>query len=308
MRRPTYSIAHVAALESRALLSGNVLFQFSGGVLRLTGDNSNNQIAITQSVEGLQITALNGTKLGGVTNATLIISNPTSTIIDLKGGDDTLNLEKYLGGSVNVLLGSGNDRLTMTSAVAEGAFTADLGSGNDTLLAAGTADAPNQASAVTLKASSGNDRLLIDQLSTTGKLDIDCSSGNDVLGLDHVRSTDIAKVDLGTGNDLMKVRYSVFNSSATLMGNTGDDIIGLLGNRFASLISIDLGNGKDGLLSESNQMEANVSRLGGTGTDLSYKNLDTVAGTDTATGFETQTTTLTPAVIALVNKLNPAFA
>lgn len=307
MRRPTTTIAPLAALESRALLSGNVLLQFSGGTLRLTGDNSNNQIAITQNVEGLQITALNGTKLGGVTNGTQIISNPTSTFIDLKGGDDTLSMEKYLGGSVNILLGSGNDGLTMTSAVAEGAFTADLGSGNDTLNATGTADSPNQASAVTLKANSGNDRLLIDQLSTTGKLDIDCSSGNDVLGLSHVRSTDTAKVDLGTGNDLMKVSDSVFNSTATFLGNTGDDIIGSIGNRFASLISIDLGNGKDSLLSESNQMEADVSRLGGTGTDLSYRNSDTVAGTETINGFESLATSTTPQVTAQLNKLNAAF-
>jgi hypothetical protein len=308
MRRPTYSIAHVSALESRTLLSGNVLFQFSGGVLRLTGDNSNNQIAITQNVEGLQITALNGTKLGGVTNGSQIISNPTSTFIDLKGGDDTLSLEKYLGGTVDVLLGSGNDQVAMTSVVTEGAITVDLGSGNDKLRTGGTAEAPNQAPSMTFKGNSGNDQLLIDQLLTSGKLSIDCGSGNDVLGLSHVRSTDTARIDLGQGNDLMKVSFSIFNSAATFLGNTGDDIIGINGNRFAALISIDLGNGKDALLSESNQMEANLSRLGGTGTDLSYKNADTVSGTETISGFETQTTTVTPQVTPLITKLNAAFA
>lgn len=304
MRRSLHSHTPIAALESRELLSGNVAFQLNGSTLRITGDNSSNEVSIRQSTGGMIISAVNGTKLNGVTNGTQTIANPSSIVIDLKGGNDILNLQDFLGGQVNVQLGSGNDKLNANSVVCDGSFLVDLGSGNDLLNATGTVETPNQfGGAFEIKGNSGNDKVLIDQFVVNGKSKFDMGNGNDALGLAHGLLNDTLNIDLGNSSDILGILSLRANSTTGVLGNTGDDIVGITQSRFVQNFTVDLGEGKDALLTQNNEFDANVSRVGGNATDVSYKSGDLILGTESITGFEVQTTTITPQITALYNKL-----
>lgn len=135
MRRPTQVIAPQSALEARILPSGNVNVQMSNGVVHLTGDGSANTVIVfyVSGSGNLGIETPIGTKLNGVDNGYKTFSLPSSMIIDLKGGDDFLVLEGQLGGQVKILMGSGNDQVLGATAICTGAFSIDLGSGDDDL-------------------------------------------------------------------------------------------------------------------------------------------------------------------------------
>lgn len=307
MRR-RQSVAAVCALESRQLLAGNVTLSFTGGTLKLTGDNSANEVTVSQSVGGLQIQALNGTKLNGVVNGTQTIANPTLTEINLQGGNDKLSMNGYVGGIVAALMGSGNDVVRMTSVVNEGSILFDLGSGNDFWTTFGSLATPNQVGGnLTVRGNSGNDSIGLQRVLAAGNLTLTGDNGVDQVAVFDSIVDGTSSIDLGNGNDFMLLLRSRFTGTASILGNTGNDVLGSQSGDFRAATTFDLGNGNDSLLMDQNLFAANLSRIGGNGTDLAYQFNDTVGGASTNSGFETLLTSLTPQADTLYTQLFQRF-
>jgi len=292
-----------------------VVTSVTGSTLKITGDNSANELAIEQTSQGLQVQALNGTKLNGILRGVLILSNPTQMNIDLLGGHDRLSLADYLGGGVSVKLGSGNDQLNLNGTTNDGALVVDLGSGNNSLAANSGGPVGEDPNVVggnfTLLAGAGYDRLIIDTLNVLANLSMDSGAGQDVVSLGSGSTNGITTIALGAGNDIMAIQDRTSRGLFSLNAGAGDDLLGLRNGDYKESAVFDLGAGKDALLSQLNTFEVNVTRLGGAGPrgaiDTLYSALDSIFGDNTVTGFESLPTTETP-VSALYTRLVNAFA
>ena len=305
----------LSALEVRQMLAGNVVASVTGSTLKITGDNSANELAIAQTSEGLQVQALNGTKLNGVLNGVLTFSNPTQMNIDLLGGHDRLSLADFLGGGVSVKLGSGNDQLNLTGTSNDGAMVIELGSGNDSLAAnlggPGSADPNVVGGNFTLLAGAGNDQLIIESLNALANLSLDAGAGQDVVLLGAGSTDGITNIALGAGNDIMAIPDRTSRGLFSLNAGAGDDLLGLRNGDYKQSTVFDMGAGKDALLSQFNTFEGNVTRLGGVGPrdaiDTLYTASDSAFLDNTVTGFESLPTT-EAAVSVLYTRLVNAFA
>lgn len=303
------------ALEVRQLLAGNVVTSVTGGTLKITGDNSANELTVEQTSAGLQVQALNGTRLNGILNGVLTVSNPTQMNIDLLGGNDRLSMADFLGGGVSVKLGNGNDQLNLLGITNDGAMVIDLGSGNDGLAAnlGGPVSAdPNVCGGnFTLLAGAGNDRLIIQSLNALANLTIDAGAGQDVVFLGSGSTNGITTIALGAGDDIMAIQDRTSRGLFSLNAGAGDDLLGLRNGDYKESAVFDLGAGNDAILSQLNTFEVNVTRLGGVGPrnaiDTLFSESDSIFGDNTVTGFESLPNT-EAAVSTLYTRLVNAFA
>ncbi len=310
MRRRSLRSEVVVTLECRRLLAGNVRAVLSGSTLTVTGDNSNNDVAIEQTVDGLRVRAFGGTKLNGIVNGAILMSNRTEMTVDLKGGNDRLNLSDYLGGDVSVQMGSGNDTLTLSAITTDGDLVVDLNSGNDRLEANLGGELQVDTNVVggncSLLGGSGNENILIRALNVLGHLSIDASSGNDNVGVGSGRTNGTTSILLGEGNDNAGLENRTSAGTFSLNAGNGNDLVGAQGLVMQEAAIIDLGNGKDALLTQGNSFMGNLTREGGTGIDTHFSLNDTHFAANNITGFEVLAPS--PAIIApLVLRLQTLF-
>ncbi len=212
------------ALEPRLAPAGLVILTIAGGVLTITGDGEANGIAITQrpdvqgpggepGVSAWQISDLtnSGTQFrfnGNTTDLPFNIDAQNGIKVDLKGGDDTLEIVMapssvhsgmVLDGSLSVVGGAGSDTVKIGTIadqhlVVQGTGTFDMGDGND-LLDMGASVAFG--GAVTFKGGLGADDVL---LRSTGA---------------HTFGRGLT-IDLGAGEDAVLVQSTRFDVLGTL--------------------------------------------------------------------------------------------
>src|SRR5436190_16531346 len=117
--------------ESRSMLAGDVLAALVAGNLQITGDASDNNIAVQQLAGGnWQVSGI-GTTINGAA-ANFATAGVNSISINLNGGNDTLNLHTgSVAGAVSVIAAAGNDNLTVADLSVTGALTVDAGTGAD---------------------------------------------------------------------------------------------------------------------------------------------------------------------------------
>jgi hypothetical protein len=233
-------------LENRTLLAGNVTTNFVGGLLTLTGDAAANSIQLTQlsngdwRVKGIG-TKINGTnsvpKFTGVTDITteLKASNDTVSItkgtitgeLDVddgapNGGNDTVLLNKFNVGGVDLDLADGNDTAVVTNCQVAEVLDFDMGKGNDV---------------VQLSNSSADD------------LDVDGNVGNDVAVVNNFKATTSLDVDLGNSGQDNDVA-TVTNSSAGIDGidvnvDVGSNVVTMRNCTSVGLIQIYVGGSNE---------------------------------------------------------------
>ena len=126
------------SLEGRKLMAGDVVAALEGSFLRVEGDNLDNQITISQTLQGDVIVAgQNGTRINGLTAVRFVRPQLNAMEVRMEGGQDLVSLRGLtIANDLFVDLGAGNDRLTTptTSPVTVGANAMLMGSeGNDTV-------------------------------------------------------------------------------------------------------------------------------------------------------------------------------
>ena len=114
----------VESLESRAMLAGNVLVSVdSAGNVRITGDNADNRLTITQSGNGSYLIMGQQTTINGLASRT-VTGVRRSLAMDLRGGNDEVTFTGALPGgtfgprftsSFTVRGGAGSDTINITT-------------------------------------------------------------------------------------------------------------------------------------------------------------------------------------------------
>src|SRR5580698_4713564 len=107
--------AAIEKLEDRTLLAGNVIVSLAAnGLLTVRGDQSTNNIAITQTAGGLQVASTDSgaTEINGGAGPFTASSTVKSISIALKGGDNTLSVGDPSGSALDL---AGNLVISATS-------------------------------------------------------------------------------------------------------------------------------------------------------------------------------------------------
>ena len=129
-------------LEDRKLMAYNVTAVLSNHSLTLTGDNYDDQVQITQvanQANQFTVTGLNYTTINGKHSQTFNVTGNISVLF--KGADDFLQIgadnvnASYttLPGSLNVVMGNGNNTFELLNTSVGGNLTLTGGSGNDSV-------------------------------------------------------------------------------------------------------------------------------------------------------------------------------
>ncbi len=219
-----------------------------------------------------------GVSMGGgndVLSNSGAITATGGSAIDMGAGDDVVNL--YVGASIHgtILLGTGNDRLTMNSNL--GAVTVDAGDGDDDITTssgddlihggAGNNSIYGAEGNDTIFAGAGDDTILAD----LGNDTIDGGAGFDTLFL--ARATGPITVDFAAGRvSAAGIGTDTFSNIEKLLFGAGDDVI-------------TGGNGNDGL----DGGDGNDTLKGGAGDDTlaggaGNDNVDGGSGDDNVSG------------------------
>lgn len=131
------SLPSLEILEQREVPAGNVTGVAQNGNLYLTGDGADNSIEIRKGVSNIRILGLSGTSINGAGGLEDFSGVFKDVIINLKGGDDLLNLEGGGGGTAAVVYrdlifrgGGGADTLTSVAGAVVGRDLVFLGAGD----------------------------------------------------------------------------------------------------------------------------------------------------------------------------------
>ena len=139
--RPCRNRLGFEQLEDRALLAGNVAAQFTGGMLRLSGDAAGNQVLVERTASNqVRLSSLDGTTtINGSAGPVLLSGVPSSVSLSAGDGDDVFRFRGvgdgsfFVSGQANLNMGNGNDTLDLSRFHVNRTLVLHAGTGNDTV-------------------------------------------------------------------------------------------------------------------------------------------------------------------------------
>lgn len=247
-RRRQRSIAALPAeaLEDRVLLS-NVSVSLRNGDLRITGDDNDNEVKVTQNtnaivVEGLSGTTINGSNLliiatsevpddvrvsfaAGGENMLILNQMIVGDDVNIKGGReaDTIYFGRgTVADDINIRTGNGPDNIYVTAMDVEDLLSINTGSGRDKIVVGGTAAA---AGALKVNAGQGSDEIFLTKLNVQGDTNLIAGAGNDDVFSSSFQTGDDLRASLGNGNDEFFAHTTLIADDARLQGGGGTDAV-----------------------------------------------------------------------------------
>lgn len=215
-------------LESRNLMAGNVVVNFSSQDLTITGDSQSNELRIYESTtvaNRLVIEGLNGTTINGQTHYVLQVSQLDDVKIDLNDGHDRLlmtniSLTNTTSHSDLTIEGDGgNDYIYMDNVSGfTGEIEIDTHGGNDTVWMRGV-----YANDIDVETGDHDDVVTMINILAHDAY-VRTGSGQDRVTMNNVDVQDDLYADLGGGNDYLQVQSSSGND-VTFLGGTGIDTL-----------------------------------------------------------------------------------
>jgi hypothetical protein len=301
MKRKRFGIE---ALESRAMLAGNITIEQNGDTLSVTGDDLGNDFTLIRDDQGqLVATGFGTTVNGGV--APLAFTGINNIVIDGNGGDDSVFIDhnNIPLNSVQVDLGDGDDafeinRTSIQSLSIAGGngddiivigipFQADITTqaGVDAAVAAGSVGAVSNllfdggegadefyANRVfgegnwSIALGEGNDTYAT-YWTSSGALVLNGGGGDDSISIGYHVSNEATNVQGADGNDLLSVYISNFKRDAAFGGGNGFDTVAIDTNYFERSIVIDTGSDADTFVLAANVIDLNATIVSGGGDD-----------------------------------------
>jgi hypothetical protein len=225
----------IERLEERAVLTppAGVTVAVVSNALVVHGDNHADQILVLQLgsgrylVEvqpGVQINAGTGVQTLG-SHAVIVSKGQTvnSVQVTLGSGDNRFAmLGVHDTGTFSLTGGNGTDRVTLAGNRIDGATTATLGTGNNGLVLVGNHFSDSFTATLGNAGSTAADRVAVVGSTFSKAFALTTGGGDDSVGLHggtHV--TGAATIDLGAGNDLVRLGLTRFDGDLTLDGGTG---------------------------------------------------------------------------------------
>jgi hypothetical protein len=241
------ALAMLLTLVSRAE-ANNVSAALEGSLLVIAGDNLNNQITVAQSAVGdITITGANGTLVNGLRSVRFPGVQLNAAEMLMGAGNDIVTLRGIRAANdLFINLGPGADRLTSPAAapITIGAnLTVEAAEQNDVINLAGTAiggDARIDGGLGVLNATLTN-------VGVYGNLELVADESNDVVSMTGTTAGGVISVETKGGAD----RITATNVGALLLGiNTdiGADTVSLSGIDVAEDLGVFTGPGADSVL------------------------------------------------------------
>lgn len=201
-RRDPQRIAAMEELESRLLLSGNVVTAITGGGdLLITGDNADNAIAVT---------------VGGGGEITISADDGTTTIDGTAGPSVLTGLTR----NVRIRMRGGNDQVTITGLAVPGAMRFDGAKGSNSL----TLDSTTIGDNLTVKNLMGAQAFTMRNSSTVGGslLINNAQKGDTSTILDDSVIGEHLKVNSKTGTDTFSLTDTAVGENLLINDHRGD--------------------------------------------------------------------------------------
>lgn len=211
--------------------AGNVTAVVVNDELRITGDNSGNQIEIEQTVlNRYRVKGLNGTKVNGKQDDLLRVKKGIR--VTLNGGNDELKmqgegfgvLEDNIDGGFVVNMGDGSDSVILTFLNTEENTVINMGNG--------TADKVNisafrcKESSLSVVTGSGNDTVNLALMAVDNSINVSTSGGNDTVNLTSI-DTDFIGIDTGDLDDTITGLLVNSDGNWEILSGRGEDTIEL---------------------------------------------------------------------------------
>ena len=264
MIRPKFNLGRKLAfqqLENRALMTGNVSVAVQNHSLVVTGDNKDNAIEIYQVASGqYAIRNQDGTTTINHQSTPQTFSGVTGDFkIDLKGGNDVLNIDTASGGlanitipgNLNINLNNGNDVTYVSKAIVGGSLSETGGNGNHVLYVFDSkiGNAAVNGGQNDLKFNLGSGNVILDVFNTTVERDANVKLSGNVI-------TDFQNTTVGRDlNETLNSNHTKYNilevfggtvgRNATIQTGDSADSVSLNGPTVAQNLQIKTGNGDD---------------------------------------------------------------
>ena len=245
------------SLETRKLMAGDVLVEFTGGDLKITGDDSANEIRLVEVGESLEVRGVGTTQING-NNAPFSI--PTAAIDDVMietgRGDDNVQIQNVdlgnpdlpiLAGAnvsnLNIELGRGDNRLEIDNVFVEGDLRVDATpwrAGDNTI------NLNNVLSLYDIKVwtGSGDDQVTLANATAVDDIRVGTAGGDDIVFVTNASANDNVSIDSGSDDDTIVVS-GTSAEDLYVVGNRGDDVIVLNDLAILDLVRVDSGRGDD---------------------------------------------------------------
>ncbi|MCA9264796.1 MAG: hypothetical protein KDA60_13140 [Planctomycetales bacterium] len=213
----------VESLESRRLLTGNVVVRDLAGALIIRGDQLDNAFVVAEVVGNrYTVTPSLGTTINGSasTFTTRVYENEPRFVINTGAGNDGIGLQNLSDlRSLSVVTGDGRDVIGGNAIETRGRMSFNMGRGDDVLS--------------------------LTAAESKGSFSVNVGDGDDMLALIGVDGT-VGRIVTGNGDDLLAMSDADFNRSSLMMGS-GDDgaTIDTIQSQTESVASINLGSGND---------------------------------------------------------------
>ena len=209
-------------LESRNLLAGQVTVEKSGDELKVTGDNSSNQVAILWVADDTFAVVGLGTDIKGNNSSPApgtevkVVSGIRNISVNLKKGNDLL----FVGNNVSqlVALGEGAGVISSGSASAvESALESFLGSAANVIF-----ELDKQ---LKIRTEDGSDSVVIQDAKIGKRID----------------------ADMGSGTNRIRIQSTITGDDIILRAGSGTDSVELYSDEIAQMLDANLGDGKNSM-------------------------------------------------------------
>lgn len=274
---------HTEALENRWLLVSNIVAQFAGNDLYLSGGSDADAVQMMVVGSSVVLRGLNGSTVNGSTDDFVVRTGstlaPGNVFVDFNGGNDTFAVANGAGirGGCTVNLGEGDDTFAMQNASVGNTLSVNLGAGNNSLSTL-TVDIVREAF---FTSEGGNDVFSLKSTVVGRTLDINSGAGNDSIVIEGTGGTQrvigkTTSIQMGDGNDNFVSTNGMFCRDFFLDMGAGDDFVRSSGCVFRKNVTVLLGSGDDNVVtSGANGFSLVTTIIGQGGTD----NVEVSAGT-----------------------------
>ncbi len=258
-------------LEKRLLLAGNVMAELIDGQLTLTGDDLANAILIAADPEGTcWVSALPDdgnsdaatTRINGQVEAVGFIGVRSITV-NLRGGDDTLNIHDLERASDYPNMPLAHDLIL------SGGLTLGMGDGDDTIRFVGQGQRTVIGGDLAIDTGAGDDRIEVRSFLTSvgGDVHLVTGSGQDFVFVDHISIAGSLRVDSGTESDKVMFQWATINGNVTVETLSGDDRVTFVWSSIDGSMTVDTGDGEDRVQFSGGSVAADTAINTGSGED-----------------------------------------
>ena len=273
------------SLETRQMMTGNVLVSVSAGNLVVSGDSGGNELRIIQSLQNgapiagrFFITGQNGTTINGQSVGQFFQNVSGDLRINLNGGNDRLTLGDGVSNSrfiaprdLQVDMGDGNDVVRLDRVSVRDDARLVTGAGSDSVFVKGTigglAGVDFGQNDLTIDTGDRADNISLENVFVRHNLNVNTGSDDftDFVDMHFMNIGNDTDVRTGGGGDIVRISDVGFNDDLTIDTGAGNDSVSIDRCQVDELF-LSLGTDSDALTLR-NTVGRRASLNGGLGSD-----------------------------------------